>query len=167
MPIFTKESLEFVSRSPEQTRRLGARLGTFLKGGEIIALEGGLGAGKTVFAQGVGMGWGASARLISPTYVLVRLHERYQDHIRLCHIDLYRLNSIQEVEYLGLDEYLGKPDIICLVEWPDRHTGLFPPGHLWIHLRVLDEYRRSLTFQALGPRHKAILDVFRQEIIGR
>ena len=113
------------------------------------------------------MGWGATARLISPTFVILRLHERYQDHIHLCHIDLYRLNSIQDVEYLGLDEYLGEPDTICLVEWPDRHTGLFPPDHLWIHLRVLDEYRRSLTFQALGPRHTSILETFRQEIIGR
>jgi tRNA threonylcarbamoyladenosine biosynthesis protein TsaE len=166
MPILTKDTLEFISRSPEQTCRLGARLGRYLNGGEVIALEGTLGAGKTVFAQGVGMGWGATSRLISPTYVLVRRHERHQDELRLYHIDLYRLNSSAEVEMLGLDELIGNPKVVCLVEWAERHPGLFPMEHLWIHLRMLDEYRRSLVFQAHGNHHQAILDNFRQELLG-
>ncbi len=166
MPILTKDTLEFISRSPEQTMRLGARLGRYLDGGEIVALEGGLGAGKTVFAQGVGMGWGSASRLVSPTYVLVRRHQRHQDDLVLYHIDLYRLNSIAEVEMLGLDEILGHPDTVCLVEWPERHHGLFPPEHLWVNLRMLDEYRRSLVFQAHGDHHQGILDEFRQELLG-
>ncbi len=166
MPIITKDNLEFISRSPEQTCRLGARLGRYLAGGEVVALEGGLGAGKTVFAQGVGMGWGATSRLVSPTYVLVRRHQRHQDSLDLYHIDLYRLNSAGEVEMLGLDERLGDPDAICLIEWPERHPALFPPEHLWIHLRMLDEYRRSVVFQAHGAHHQAILDHFRQELLG-
>jgi tRNA threonylcarbamoyladenosine biosynthesis protein TsaE len=166
MPILTKDNLEFISRSAEQTLRLGARLGRHLDGGDVVALEGGLGAGKTVLAQGVGLGWGATTRLISPTYVLMRRHQRHQDGVELYHIDLYRLGSIAEIEMLGLEEVIGDAKRVCLVEWPERHSGLFPAERLWVHLRVLDEFRRSLVFQALGPRHQAILDAFRQEILG-
>jgi tRNA threonylcarbamoyladenosine biosynthesis protein TsaE len=166
MPILTKDTLEFISRSPEQTARLGARLGRYLEGGEVIALEGDLGSGKTAFAQGVGKGWGASSRLLSPSYVLVRRHQRHQDDLELYHIDLYRLNSVVEIEMLGLDELLGDPRTICLVEWPDRHPGLFTGEYLWIQLHMLDAYRRSLMFRAHGERHRTMLDQFRQELLG-
>jgi tRNA threonylcarbamoyladenosine biosynthesis protein TsaE len=166
MPILTKDTIEFISRSPEQTCRLGARLGRYLSGGEVLALEGNLGAGKTAFAQGVGMGWGAIARLISPTYVLVRRHNRHPDALQLYHIDLYRLSSVDEIELLGLDEVIGDPNAVVLIEWPDRHPALLPSEHLWVNLRILDEYRRSLVFQAYGERHQAILGDFRQELLG-
>jgi tRNA threonylcarbamoyladenosine biosynthesis protein TsaE len=166
MPILTKDTLEFISRSPEQTCRLGARLGRYLTGGEVVALEGSLGAGKTAFAQGVGMGWGSVTRLISPTYVLVRRHNRHQDALQLYHMDLYRLTSIAEIEMLGLDEMIGDPNAVVLLEWPERHPGLLPPEYLWVNLRILDEYRRSLVFQAHGERHQAILGNFRQELLG-
>ena len=166
MPILTKDTLEFISRSAEQTCRLGARLGRYLNGSEVVAMDGGLGAGKTVFAQGVGMGWGATSRLVSPTYVLIRRHKRHQDDLLLYHIDLYRLNSFAEVDMLGLDEILGDLGMVCLVEWPDRHPSLIPGEHLWVHLRVMDEYRRSLVFQARGEHHRAILWDFRQELLG-
>ncbi len=166
MPILTKDTMEFISRSAEQTMRLGARLGRHLGGGDVVALEGDLGTGKTVLAQGVGMGWGATTRLISPTYVLMRRHLRHPDGLELYHIDLYRLASIAEIEMLGLDEVIGHPKKVCLVEWPERHSGLFPDERLWVNLRLLDEYRRSLVFQAQGTRHQAILDSFRQEILG-
>jgi len=166
MPILTKDVLEFISRSPEQTCRLGARLGRYLHGGEVVAMEGDLGTGKTVFAQGVGMGWGATTRLVSPTFVLVRRHKRHQDDLALYHIDLYRLNSSAEIDLLGLDEIIGAADAVCLIEWPERHPGLLPDEHLWVHMRMLDEYRRSLVFQAFGEVHQAILDDFRQELMG-
>lgn len=167
MPILKRDSLEFISRSPEQTARLGARLGRYLNGGEVVVLEGGLGAGKTVFARGVGVGWGSTTRLVSPTYVLIHRHVRHQDDLQLYHIDLYRLSSANEVEMLGLDELIGDPHTVCLVEWPDRHPALFADEHLWIHLRILDDFRRSLVFRAQGSRHQAILDSFRQELIGQ
>ncbi len=166
MPILTKDTLEFISRSPDQTLRVGARLGRHLNGGDILALEGDLGSGKTVFAQGIGMGWGASSRLVSPTYVLVRRHRRHQDALELYHVDLYRLTTAAEVEMLGLEEVIGAPETVSLVEWPERHMGLFPQDRLWVHLRILDEYRRSLVFQAQGDRHQALLNQFRQELLG-
>ncbi|MCU0519111.1 MAG: tRNA (adenosine(37)-N6)-threonylcarbamoyltransferase complex ATPase subunit type 1 TsaE [Anaerolineae bacterium] len=167
MPILTKDTLEFISRSPDQTLRVGARLGRYLGGGDIMALEGDLGSGKTVFAQGVGMGWGSTTRLVSPTYVLMRRHRRHQDALELYHIDLYRLTTAAEVEMLGLDEIVGSPGAVSLVEWPERHMGLLSDDRLWIHLRILDEYRRSLVFQAQGERHQMILNSFRQELTGQ
>ena len=166
MPILSPDSLEFISRNPEQTQRVGARLGAHLEGGEIIALQGHLGAGKTVFAQGIGIGWGATTRLISPTFVLIRRHTRRRDNNYFYHIDLYRLAAPSEVTGLGLEELFGEPENVCVVEWADRAPDIFPPETLWVTLRWVDEYRRSLTFRATGKTHQALLEKLRKEIIG-
>lgn len=167
MPILNPNTLEFISRHPDQTRRLGARLGALLQGGTVIALEGTLGTGKTVLAQGIGRGWGATSRLISPTFVLVRRHERPQDDDYLYHIDLYRLASEMEIVDLGLSDHLGAADTVCIIEWADRAPGLLPESHLWVTLAWVDEFRRTLTFRASGAEHQALLETFRKEIIGR
>ena len=167
MPILDAETLEFISRSATQTQRLGERLGALLQGGDTLALVGELGTGKTVFAQGIGKGWGALSLLTSPSFVLIRRHERPQNTLKLYHIDLYRLNSLQEVRDLGLEELLGDPQTICIVEWAGRATEVFPEECLWVTLRGLDESRRSLIFRAGGKRHRDLLQQFRKEIIGR
>lgn len=167
MPIFNADTLEFISRSPEQTRRIGARLGALLHGGGVIALEGNLGVGKTLFAQGVGAGWGAQEPLTSPTFILVRWHPRPRDQSYLYHVDLYRLNSPLEAISLGLEELLDDVKSVCLVEWADRAPGLFPEEHLWVSIRWLEEQRRSLTFCASGEQHKALLQDFKKELLGR
>jgi len=166
MPILSPDAIEFISRSPEQTRRVGARLGMLLDGGDVIALEGNLGTGKTVLAQGIGIGWGATTALISPTFILIRRHTRNQDNDFFYHIDLYRIASLAEAEDLGLGETLGDPKSVCVVEWAERATNLFPEETLWITLRVLDEHRRSLTFRANGEHHHAIQERLRKELAG-
>ncbi|MBN1486497.1 MAG: tRNA (adenosine(37)-N6)-threonylcarbamoyltransferase complex ATPase subunit type 1 TsaE [Anaerolineae bacterium] len=168
MPILDAHSLEFISRSAEQTRRIGARLGSLLTGGEVIALEGNLGCGKTVLAQGIGQGWGTTTRLISPTFVLLRRHESPQ-HIttKLYHIDLYRLANSDDVESIGVYDLIGDQDAICLIEWPERASDLFDAEYLWVSFDWLSDYRRSLIFRANGARHQALLDEFRKEIVGR
>ncbi len=166
MPILSPDVIEFISRSPEQTRRVGARLGMLLDGGDVIALEGNLGTGKTVLAQGLGIGWGATTSLISPTFVIIRRHTRNQDNNFFYHIDLYRIASVKEAQDLGLEELLGDPRSVCVVEWAERATDLFPEEALWIALRVLDEQRRSLTFRAKGDHHRAILEKLRKELAG-
>lgn len=167
MPILDAETLEFISRNATQTQRLGERLGALLQGGDTLALVGELGTGKTVFAQGVGKGWGALSLLTSPSFVLIRRHERPQNTLKLYHVDLYRLNSLREVRNLGLEELLGDPQAICIVEWAGRATAVFPEECLWVTLRGLDESRRSLIFRARGRRHRDLLQQFRKEIIGR
>ena len=166
MPILNQDTFEFVSRNVDQTRRLGARLGVLLEGGDIIALEGNLGAGKTVLAQGIGRGWGAQDPLISPTFVLMRRHTRLHDQQKLYHIDFYRLQPT-EIAHLGLEEILGMPGNIAVIEWADRAPEIISGDYLRITLNCLDEYRRTLTFHAAGDRHNALLENFRKEIIGR
>ena len=167
MPILDAETLEFISRNAVQTQRLGERLGVLLQGGDTLALVGELGTGKTVFAQGIGKGWGALSLLTSPSFVLIRRHERPQNTLKLYHVDLYRLDSLPEVRNLGLEELLGDPQAICIVEWARRATVVFPEECLWVTLRGLDEFRRSLIFRAEGERHRDLLQQFRKEIIGR
>ncbi len=167
MPILTADTLEFISRNPEQTRRLGARLGHLLRGGDVIALVGDLGSGKTLFAQGIGEGWGSLDPLISPTFILIRRHIRPNDSICLYHIDLYRLESEQEIIALGLEELLGDPATIAVVEWADRAPSLFPEETLWVELRWMEAYRRAMTFRAQGKRHRALLEAFRARLIGQ
>lgn len=166
MPILSPDAIEFISRSPEQTRRVGARLGMLLDGGDIIALEGNLGTGKTVLAQGIGIGWGSTTALISPTFILIRRHSRNQDNDFFYHVDLYRIESLAEAEDLGLGELLGDPRSVCVVEWAERAADLFPEETLWVTLRVLDEQRRSLTFRANGDHHHAIQERLRRELAG-
>jgi len=166
MPILNQDTFEFVSRNADQTRRLGARLGVLLEGGDIIALEGNLGAGKTVLAQGIGRGWGAQDPLISPTFVLMRRHTRLHDRQKLYHIDFYRLQPA-EIAHLGLEEILGMPGNIAVIEWADRAPEIISGDYLRITLNCLDEYRRTLTFHAAGERHNALLENFGKEIIGR
>ncbi len=167
MPILDADTLEFISRSARQTSRLGARLGALLEGGDVVALEGELGTGKTVFAQGIGRGWGATAPLTSPTFILIRRHERPQSSVKLYHIDLYRLNSVEEIIDLGLEELLGDLRTVSVVEWANQASEVFSEEHLWVQLRWIDEYRRSLTFRARGQRHSRLLDEYRKEILGQ
>src|SRR5512142_504182 len=102
MPILDARTLEFFSRSPEQTRRLGMRLGGLLQPGDLICLSGDLGAGKTTLVQGVAQGWGTLDPVSSPTFVLVNEYRR-PDSSRLYHLDAYRMANYLEAEDLDLD----------------------------------------------------------------
>lgn len=165
-PILDERSLEFVSRDEEQTRRLGAHLGRLLRGGEVICLEGPLGAGKTVLAQGIGRGWGAVEPLISPSFVLIRQHGRPTSDQLLLHVDFYRLEGAQEAQGLGLEEWLGDPRAVVLIEWPERALAALPTERLWVHLSILDETRRALLFTAYGAAHLNLLRAFRHVAFG-
>lgn len=165
-PILDEHTLEFVSRDPDQTKRLGARLGALLRGGDVICLEGPLGAGKTCLAQGIGRGWGASQILVSPTFVLVREYTRSAGPATLYHIDLYRIADVDEAQGVGIDEFLGDPRTICIVEWAERARVLMPSEHLWVTLRFFDHTRRTLHFTAQGERHDTLLQEFRQTAFG-
>jgi tRNA threonylcarbamoyladenosine biosynthesis protein TsaE len=168
-PILDQHTLEFTSRSPDQTNRLGARLGALLRGGDVICLEGALGSGKTCLAQGVGRGWGVAQTLISPTYVLVREYVRPRDAVKLYHVDLYRISGVDEALGLGLDEFLGDPGAVCVIEWAERACVLMLPERLWVKLRFADHAghsRRILCFEAQGERHQALLQEFRHDAFG-
>ncbi|MDY6878284.1 MAG: tRNA (adenosine(37)-N6)-threonylcarbamoyltransferase complex ATPase subunit type 1 TsaE [Chloroflexota bacterium] len=165
-PILDQHTLEFVSRSPDQTQRLGARLGALLQGGNVICLEGALGSGKTCLAQGIGRGWGIGQRLVSPTFVMVREYARTRYDVRLYHIDLYRISGTAEAWSLGLEEFVGDERAVCIIEWAERARPLVPPEHLWIRLKFAGQARRALHFVAQGEQHTALLHEFRRTAFG-
>lgn len=165
MPILKEHMLEFVSGSPDQTRRIGARLGELLRGGELLCLEGELGAGKTCLAQGIGLGWGVSQVLRSPTFTLINEWKRPGNGARLYHVDLYRVASLDEAWALGLDE-LWDEHSVCVIEWAERMAALLPPERLWIKLNVIDDTRRQHVFSAHGARYQALLKEFKHAAFG-
>jgi tRNA threonylcarbamoyladenosine biosynthesis protein TsaE len=139
------------ARTADDTRALGEALGKRAFQGTVVALEGDLGAGKTVFAKGVGAGLGVTTRVTSPTFVLVQAHEG--GRLPLWHADLYRLGDSSELDAVGLPEVLG--DGVVLVEWADRFPELLPADHLRVQLVEEGEGRR-VTVTATGPRHAAL-----------
>lgn len=163
MSILNAHMLEFFSRSPEQTRRIGVRLGGMLEAGDVICLQGDLGAGKTTFAQGLAAGWGSLDAVSSPTFILVNQYRR-ANGARLFHLDAYRLDSIAEAEELDLDSMLAEGALI--VEWPERIGALIPPEHLWIELEHISEEHRQMKFLARGGRYDELLDAVRQAVVG-
>jgi tRNA threonylcarbamoyladenosine biosynthesis protein TsaE len=163
MPILDSHTMDFFSRSPEQTRRIGVRLGGALQAGDIICLQGDLGAGKTTFVQGIALGWGTRDSVSSPTFILVNVYRR-ADGKQLFHMDAYRLDSTPEAEELDLDTMLAQGPLI--VEWPERIDGLVPAENLWVKLEHVDEEEREMKFKAHGKRYDQLLEVVRHAIGG-
>jgi tRNA threonylcarbamoyladenosine biosynthesis protein TsaE len=169
MPILDPHSLEFISRSAEQTRRAGMRLGGLLQPGDVVGLEGDLGAGKTTLMQGIAAGWGSLDQVTSPTFVLVNVYRR-RDHSqhrreqRLYHLDAYRLNSIAEAVDLDLEALVGNGPMV--VEWADRISSVLPAERMWVKMRWVDTNQRDLLISARGKRHERILAEFRKQVFG-
>jgi len=163
--ILKTDELDIISHSADQTLRLGTRLGTLLQPGDVICLSGDMGAGKTVFTHGIGMGWGAQVPVTSPTYNLVHQHKRERDNTLLYHLDCYRLSDAAETETIGLDDILDSKGIV-IFEWPERITAALPKNRLWINLRVLEHNRRNFVFEGTDERHKDLIARFRELTFG-
>jgi tRNA threonylcarbamoyladenosine biosynthesis protein TsaE len=163
MPVMDSQSLEFISRSVEQTRRAGIRLGSILTIGDIVCLVGELGSGKTTLVQGIASGWGSLDPATSPTFVLINVYRR-SDRKRLFHLDAYRLNNTAEVQDLDIDALIEVGPLV--VEWADRIPEALPKDRLWVTLHWIDENQRDLMFTAYGHRHKTIMLDLRRQIYG-
>ena len=142
-----------ISNSAEQTRRLGMRLGELAAPRDVILLVGALGTGKTCLTQGIARGLGIDEYTASPSFVLVR---EYQGRLPLYHIDLYRLDRIEEVAQLGLDDYLYGSGI-CVVEWADKGLGILSSEHLFIEMKHLAPTKRKISFVPKGQRYLELL----------
>ncbi len=149
------ETLRRLSRSPEETRKLAARLGRWLKPGDVLALTGELGSGKTEFVHGLARGLEVPSQVpvASPSFTLA--HEYPGRHL-LVHLDLYRLEELPP-ELLGeLEEYLASPAVLA-VEWAERLQALLPGDYLEVRLALVSETERDLTFVAHGPRSRELV----------
>ena len=147
------KSLETVSNSAEQTRKIGMKLGKLAASGDVIFLVGSLGAGKTCLTQGIARGLGIHEYTASPSFVLVR---EYQGKLPLYHIDLYRLDRIEEVTQLGLDDYLYGNGV-CVVEWADKGLSVLPGEHLLIEIQFISSTKRKLILVPRGARYDEML----------
>jgi len=142
-------NLEIVSHSPEQTQRLGTTIGEHALPGDVYLLAGELGAGKTCLTQGIAWGLGIEEYALSPSFVIMRdLHGR----LPLYHIDLYRLDRIEESMDLGLDDYLYGEGV-CVVEWAEKALSILPEKHLLIRIEYLSDTDRSFKIESSGERY--------------
>lgn len=122
-----KNYMNTITNSIEETEKFGIELSTKLKGGDIVLLSGNLGAGKTALVKGVAKGFGIKNTITSPTFTLMNVYPVSQKSTtinQLIHIDTYRLKDEQELLEIGAEDYLGKPNTVCLIEWPDKIENL-------------------------------------------
>jgi tRNA threonylcarbamoyladenosine biosynthesis protein TsaE len=143
--------VELETLAADDTRALGEAIAQVLRDGDAAALTGDLGAGKTTFVQGIARGLGSPAHVASPTFTLVR---EYDGRLPIHHVDVYRLDRVQEVLDLALDEIAASGGVL-LVEWGDAVEGLLPDDHLLVELTVVGEFdeddRRRILLRAVGP----------------
>jgi tRNA threonylcarbamoyladenosine biosynthesis protein TsaE len=116
--------------SPDATRALAAALGPLLEPGDVVSLVGGLGAGKTAFAQGVAQGLGVEGPVTSPTFTIV---QEYEGRLPVAHVDVYRLDTVQDLYDLGFDEVIDDGRV-TIVEWGDRIAQALPADHLVVRI---------------------------------
>lgn len=147
------ESLTLVSHSPEETQRLGTFLGRLALAGDVFLLVGNLGAGKTCLTQGVAWGLEVEEYAFSPSFVILR---EYSGRLPLYHIDFYRLDHLEEIVDLGLDEYLYGNGV-CVVEWAEKGLKTLPPENLLITLNYISNTERALRLKARGKRYSELL----------
>ncbi len=146
--------VELRSKSPEQTKMIGQRLGHLLRPGDIICLYGRLGAGKTAFAQGVARGLGVEEPVTSPTFILIN---EYEGRLPFYHFDAYRLEGADDFAGLGYEEYFYG-DGVALVEWADRVAEVLPPERLDVELEPEGEEQRLLRLKPHGDRYRALVE---------
>jgi len=171
-PDSCAQTLEVVVHSAQETRHLGALLGALLRGGEVLALCGDLGAGKTTLVQGLAAGMGISARVTSPTFILLNQYTSAAGR-QLMHIDTYRLAdgiTLADAATFGLEELLAgefDADDVIAIEWADRVEALLPADVLRIEIAAgagCDLDARTIRMTATGERSCALLESARQSL---
>jgi tRNA threonylcarbamoyladenosine biosynthesis protein TsaE len=131
----------FTSVSPAETQRIAREFTAGLRQGDVVALVGQLGAGKTQFVKGLVDGFGADAEVTSPTFTLI--HEYTGGRVPVYHFDFFRIEDREAAERLGLDEYFFG-DGVCVVEWADKFREVIPADAIWISLETKSENERLL-----------------------
>lgn len=146
-------ALQLTSHSPEQTQSLGTRLGKLAQAGDVFLLIGNLGSGKTCLTQGIAWGLGVKEYAFSPSFVIVR---EYHGRLPLYHIDFYRLDRLEEIVDLGLDEYLCGNGV-CVVEWAEKGIAVLPQENLTIGLSYIADTERYISLEPRGKRYSQLI----------
>lgn len=130
----------FISQSEKETLAFGKTLGQSLKGGEIIALSGDLGSGKTKLSQGIALGLAVKKKVNSPTFVIIK---KYPGRKTLIHIDAYRLTNATDLINIGWDDFINS-DTVILIEWPERIKKILPAKTIWIKIKSQGDNCRKI-----------------------
>jgi len=149
------ESLKLNSHSPEQTQLLGSYLGELAQKADVFLLIGELGTGKTCLVQGIARGLGVKEYAFSPSFVILR---EYHGRLPLYHIDFYRLDHIEEIADLGLEEYFCG-DGVCVVEWAEKGLQVVPRDNLFITIDYIPDSQtgRSICLKPQGERYYELI----------
>lgn len=132
--------------SPSKTRLLGRDLAGQLKPGDVVALYGDLGAGKTTFVQGILQGLGISDNATSPSFVIINEYQVKEKNYSVYHLDLYRLEDISEIEDLGIDDIM-KNGSILIIEWAEKMKELLPKDCVKIYFEITGENEREIRIE--------------------
>ncbi|MDH4223674.1 MAG: tRNA (adenosine(37)-N6)-threonylcarbamoyltransferase complex ATPase subunit type 1 TsaE [candidate division Zixibacteria bacterium] len=132
---------KIITRSPEETKKLGEKLAESFSPGEVVALFGPLGSGKTCLTQGICSGLEVKDFVVSPSFVLIN---EYEGKFKVYHIDLFRLERLSEIINLGYEEYFFGEGI-CIIEWAEKAIKLLPEKRMEIYLKILSENERKIT----------------------
>lgn len=158
--VAASRSLMIRTSSPQQTEALGTALGALLRAGDVVALSGELGAGKTIFTRGIAEGAGATGHIASPTFTFIR---EYHGPVTMFHADLFRLEEPAQLEDIGLEEILDAGGIV-VIEWAEKARALLPAEYLWVELRFTkQDDAREIEFMPRGPRY---VEMVRQLVAG-
>lgn len=136
---------EFITNNHKETQKLGELLAMELRGGEVLCLDGELGAGKTTFTQGLLKGLGAKGPYTSPTFLIMKHYEIKSKDRNIYHIDAYRVGA-QDLLNLGWEEIIADPKNIIIVEWSERIKKILPEQAVMIKFEWLDEKQRKISF---------------------
>jgi len=137
---------ELLSSSFDETLKIGFRIGKTLKPGDIVALNGDLGAGKTSISKGIARALGIEGEITSPTYTIV---SEYEGSIPLYHMDMYRIDGIDEFELLGVDELLFGQGV-SLIEWSERIAEYLPDDCKKLNIHILENGQRQISLEGIS-----------------
>ena len=147
------KDLRLITKSADETRELGSKIGKRSEAGMVILLDGDLGAGKTCLTQGIAKGLDINRSVTSPTFTIQKI---YYGRLLLNHIDAYRLEGVHQD--LGFDEYLNDEGL-TVIEWAQFSPDLVPEEHLKISIQLLENGDREFTFYAIGKQYEDLLGV--------
>ena len=136
-----------ITNSIDETFKLGEDLAKKLRGGEVILLNGDLGAGKTVFAKGLAKGLGVQAVVNSPTFNIMNVYQG--QNIKFCHFDMYRIDDDSELKELGFEEFIGDNNYVCVIEWPSKTASLLPKSVITVNINKLDDDKRNIEIEGV------------------
>lgn len=147
---------EVITHNQEETFALAAKIAAKLKGGEVLALSGELGGGKTTFTKGLAEALKVEEPITSPTFVMLKVYDailRPKVHLRgvrkmvkLIHIDAYRTDSIEDIKSVGIEDYLNRDDIVMVVEWAEKIREILPDNIIQINFKFIDENTREIEY---------------------